>query len=56
MERGYDTIMKLLLDKGAVKTKTLWFDKTPLSQATAKGYVAVMWLLLERRASADLMD
>ena len=54
---GHETVVRLLLDKGAaVDAKDDLAGRTPLSWAAARGHEAVARLLLDKGAAVDVKD
>jgi hypothetical protein len=51
--KGHETIVKILLEKGATVDAEDFQNETPLLQAVTKGHEAVVKLLLENGAGAD---
>jgi ankyrin repeat domain-containing protein 50 len=54
---GHETVVRLLLDKGAaVDVKDNMYGRTPLSWAAGRGHEAVVRLLLDKGAAVDAKD
>lgn len=55
-EKGHDTIVQLLLEKGAAIESTDRYGLTPLSWATKNGHDTVVQMLLEKGAAIESKD